>query len=221
MKERKDQMKPQLFAIGRVLGILLPFVFSACLPQSAPPKPFYYYTLDYPSPELDLGSQLPVVLRVERFSVSPPFNSQRIFYGDKGPYRNAYAHHQWIAAPSELLPFLLARDLRATQAFRAILTPDNSLVPTHLLSGWVEEFLELDQTATWQACLRLNITLIAADEPDPSRRILLQKPYDAQAPCAEKTPAALAQAMGVATGKVSSAVIQDVYEVLSMLSSVR
>jgi ABC-type uncharacterized transport system auxiliary subunit len=214
-------MNPRVFAIGCVLGIIVPFAFAACLPQSAPPKPFYYYTLDYPSPELDLGSHLPVVLRVERFSVSPPFNSQKIFFADKGPYRNAYAHHQWIAAPSELLPFLIARDLRATRAFRAILTPDNSLVPTHLLSGWIEEFLELDQAATWQASLRLNITLIAANEPDPSRRILMQKRYEAQAPCGEKTPAALAQAMGAATGKVSSEVIQDVYDVLSGLSSIR
>ena len=221
-KERKNSMKPPvLLTVVRVVCVLMPIFLSACLPQSSPPKPFYYYTLDYPSPEVRLGSQLPVVLRVERFSVSPPFNSQRIYYSDKGPYRNAYAHHQWIAAPSDLLPFLIARDLRDTHAFHGILTPDTALVATHMLSGWVEEFLELDHDSAWQASLRLNITLIAAQDPDPSRRILLQKTYTAKAPSNEKTPAGLARAMSVATAEVSCNIIQDVYKTLAEHSTPR
>jgi ABC-type uncharacterized transport system auxiliary subunit len=152
---------------------------------------------------------------VERFSVSPPFNSQRIIYADKGLHRNAYAHYQWIAAPGELLPFLMARDLGSTKAFHGVLTPDNSLVPTHILSGWIEEFLEKDQVSARQASLRLNITLINALESDPGRRILLQQSYNAQARCEDKKPASLAEAMSTAMAQVSAAVIQDVYRVLA------
>ena len=202
-------------SIGFFVCSALAAIFWGCMPQSSPPKPFYYYTLDYPPPAITLGNVLPVVLRVERFSVSPPFNSQRIFYSEKGPERNAYAYQQWIAAPSDLLPFLVARDLRSTQAFKGVLTPDSNLAATHFLSGWVQEFLEIDSAATWHASLILNITLIDASQPDPTRRILMQQRYNAQALCRAKTPAALAEAMSAAMAEVSSALMRDVYKVLS------
>jgi ABC-type uncharacterized transport system auxiliary subunit len=201
--------------IRNFLLLLVPLLCSACMGNSRPPQPIYYYTLDYESPAVSLAPQLPCALRVERFSASPPFNSQRIIYSHSGLQRNAYAYHQWIAAPGELLSFFIARDLRHCGGFRAVLPPDTALSATHSLYGWVEEFIEKDDASQWQAAATLHITLIFNRDPDPTRKILLQKRYHASAPCSAQTPEAVAEAMSQTVAQISQAVIKDVYSRLS------
>ena len=115
-----------------LLCIML-LLLSACMHSATTSNPVYYYTLDYATPAGSFSRRLPDVLRVDHFSASPPFNTQRIIYADKGLHRNAYAHHRWIAPPAELLSYLLARDLQDSNAFQAVLAPDNSLPATHII----------------------------------------------------------------------------------------
>ncbi|MCP4745096.1 MAG: hypothetical protein GY874_02990 [Desulfobacteraceae bacterium] len=198
-------------------AILILLCFStlfACLPKSKAPQPVYYYTLDYTSARLKPDTQLPVVIRVDRFSVSPPYNSKQIIYADKDLHRNTYPNFQWIASPGELLAYLLTRDLRQTKAFKAILTPDAASTATHSLMGWVEEFLEKDDPAIWKASLVLHITLMDLNQSNPGKSILMQKTYSASAPCRQKKPAALALAMSQAMASVSKKIIADSYSIL-------
>ena len=198
-----------------ILLLILPtLMVSGCMGQSAPTKPIYYYTVDYEPQGAVTGESLPWILRVHRFSVSPPFNSQRMIYADKGLHRNGYGYHQWIASPGELLPYLLARDLKHSRSFQAVLTPDAALQATHNVLGWVEQFVEQDAANPRQAFVRLHITLISALETDPSRRVLLQKSYQAKAACMDKTPGALAQAMSDAVAAINQAVVQDLQKQL-------
>ncbi|RJQ87939.1 MAG: hypothetical protein C4519_00115 [Desulfobacteraceae bacterium] len=192
--------------------ILLP---SACMRPSSAPRSVHYYTLNYPGAVVPIERALPLVLRVERFNAAPPFNSQRIIYADKGSHRNAYTYFQWVAAPGELIAFFLARDLKHSRGFQAVLTPDTALAPTHTVTGWVEEFLEEDFSEPAQACASIHLLLIDARNPDPLRRILLQKSYRAKAPCGSKTPAALSEAMSAVMAELSVLMIQDIYERLS------
>ena len=201
--------------IRNCLLLLLPLLCSACMGNSRPSQPIYYYTLGYESPAGSLAPQLPCTLRVERFSASPPYNSQRIIYSHQGLQRNAYAYQQWIAAPGELLPFFFARDLRRSGGFQAVLPPDAALSATHGLYGWVEEFIEQDDAAGWQAAATVHLTLISNRDHDPTRKILLQKRYNAAAACNAKTPEALAEAMSRVVEKISQALIKDVYHRLS------
>lgn len=199
--------------IVRIFFIAL--LLSGCsLPQSKP-QPVYYYTLDDTPLTLDLPQRLPVVVRVERFTANPPFDTQRIIYGDKGLHRNTYANFKWIAPPGELLAYALARNLLQSNGFQAVLTPHAASPPTHAIHGFLEVFLEEDYTHPAQASLRLSITLIDARQPDPINRILLQKTYSAKAPCDDKTPAALAQAMSAATVRINTEIIRDVYQRLA------
>ena len=202
----------------RIGGYLLPFVvlfmLAACA-GSKTDKPTYYYTLDYPSPAPKESLKLPHVLRVDRFAATPPFHTQRIIYADKGLHRNAYAHFQWIAAPGEMLAFFLGRDLRSSEAFKAVLSPDATVLPSHIIKGWVETFLEEDFTSRGQASLKLSITLMDARETDVSRRVIFQKSYAAKRECAAMTPAALAVAMSEAAAQISTQMVQDIYDALS------
>jgi ABC-type uncharacterized transport system auxiliary subunit len=191
-----------------LLLLLLP---AGCMHPSS--VPVYYYALDYPSAPLKSAKRpLPFVLRVERFTAPPPFNSPRIVYSDKGLHRNVYAHFQWVAAPGELIAYGLARDLNMSQAFRAVLAPDSALSPTHTISGWVEEFLEKDSCEPAQASAKIHISLTDARNPDPLQRILFQKSYSAEAPCASKTPAGMAEAMSRVMAELSASITRDIYQ---------
>jgi ABC-type uncharacterized transport system auxiliary subunit len=195
--------------------VIIALTASACMRTPSGSKPMYYYTLEYaPRPER-FPRPLPCVLRVERFTATPPFNTQRIIYADKGLHRNAYAYFQWIAPPGELLAFALSRDLRQTQGFQAVWTPDGASPATHIVTGWVEEFIEEDFSQPAQASLRLSIALIDARQSDPVQRILFQKTYSAKAACDDRTPAALSVAMSTATAQISAAIAEDIYRNLT------
>jgi ABC-type uncharacterized transport system auxiliary subunit len=188
---------------------------TGCMGNASAPSTVYYYTLDYTSEAPSAPSRLPVVLRVNRFTVSPPFNTQRIVYAEKNLHRNTYAYHHWIAQPGELLSYLLARDLDYCDGFRAVLPADAAQPATHDVYGWVEEFIEIDDHSPWQASISVHITLASALDPDASRRILMQKRYSLKTDCKAKTPAALAQAMSVAVASIYKEVVHDIHSRLN------
>lgn len=200
-----------------VLVIILTclIVLTGCIGNASTPSTVYYYTLDYKSKAPNAPSRLPVVLRVNRFSVSPPFNTQRIVYAEKNLHRNTYAYHHWIAQPGELLSYLLARDLDYSDGFQSVLPADTTQPATHDVYGWVEEFIEIDDHNPWQASITVHITLASALDPDASRRILMQERYSQKADCKAKTPAALAQAMSEAVASIYKEVVHDIYSRLN------
>lgn len=198
-----------------VITLCCILVLTGCIGNASTPSAVYYYTLDYQSQAPNAPLRLPVVLRVNRFSVSPPFNTQRIVYAEKNLHRNTYAYHHWIAQPGELLSYLLARDLDGFDGFRAVLPADATQPATHDVYGWVEEFMEKDDHNPWQASIRLHISLASALDPDASRRILMQKRYSQKADCMTKTPAALAQAMSVAVASIYKEIVHDIYSRLN------
>jgi ABC-type uncharacterized transport system auxiliary subunit len=197
--------------IVKGVALICLLLLAGCIGNASAPAAVYYYTLDYKSDAPSPPSRLPLVLRINRFSVSPPYNTQRMVYAEKNLHRNTYAYHHWIAQPGELLSYLLARDLSATNGFRAVLPADATQPATHEVFGWVEEFVEIDHHNPWQASIRVHITLVSAAEPDVSRRIVMQKRYHRQTECNAKTPAALAQAMSLAVASMYQEVVHDIH----------
>ncbi len=202
-------------------AVLFAVLLSACMGNALPPKPIHYYTLNPVEDRPQFDTVLPCILRVERFSVSPPFDSQRIYYADSKSHRNAYASHQWVAPPGLMLPFLLARDLRQSNGFRAVWTPDAAPAATHSVHGWVEEFIEEDDTPQWQASAVIHLTLISNLDPDPISKVMLQKVYRATAPCRKKSPSALAEAMSLAVGRIHTAAMKDIHRRLAAAPTVK
>lgn len=199
----------------RLLLILLPaLLLIGCGGRSEQARPMYYYTLDYPAPVAQAAPPLPYALRIERFSAAPPFDTQRIIYADKDLHRNAYASSRWVAPPGDMLAYLLARDLQRANALQSVIAPDAVMTPTHVVKGWVEQFLEEGTTDPAQAAIRVNITLLQADQSDPVARVLHQGTYHARAPLTERNPADLSRAMSLAAGQVMVGIRDDIVEVL-------
>lgn len=195
----------------RVLVLGFSLLLPSCMTLQNPANKVDYYTLEYgPSPPENL-SPLDEVIQVRRFSVAAPYNMTRIVYRDDGFRRKSYDYHKWRANPGDLATYFLLRDMRNSELFRAVLTEDSKMPFSYMLEGSVDEFLEWDAEPSWIAVLTLTVTLMAEKEEDDHRRILYQKTYRDEEPCARKHPAALAEAMSRAMSRISTRITKDIH----------
>ena len=187
------------------------FLLSSCMSFNNPSNKIDFYTLEYDPPKINGLQPLPSVIRTERFSVAPIYNTNRIIYRDKSFQRESYVYYRWRANPGDLVTYFLGRDITDSGLFKAVLPYDSRFPFAYMLTGSVDEFLEWDMKQSWEAVLALSITLIDEREPDISKRIIFQKTYRAQEPCQRKNPHALAVAMSQAMSRVSEEIIKDTY----------
>lgn len=195
-----------------LLGISL--LSGGCLNLKQPSHKIEFYTLEYDPPKIAHFKPLPFVIRLERFSAAPEYNSNRIIYRDKSFKRDAYVYYRWRTNPGDLVTSSLSRDIKQSGLFKAILSYDSRLPSSYLLEGSVDEFFEWDAEERWEAILSISITLMAENEQDSSKRVLFQKNYHAKEPCKQKNPRALAEAMSQAMSKVSREIIETLYTCL-------
>jgi len=194
-----------------VLFLGLSLIFCACLSLKQPRNKIEFYTLEYDLPKLADLKPLPLVIRLERFSVAPIYNTNRIIYRDQSFKREEYAYYKWRANPGDLVTYFLNRDIRNSGLFKAVLPYDSQSASTHRLEGTVDEFFEWDTEEDWKAVLSISITLMADTEPDISKRIIFQKSYGATKAFKQKHPRALAKSMSQAMAEISGKIIEDIY----------
>jgi len=195
-----------------LLGILI--FLGACFNLKQPSHKIEFYTLEYDPPQLTGLKPLPFVIRVERFSVAPEYNSSRIIYRDKSFTRDTYVYYRWRANPADLVTSFLSRDAQQSGLFKAVLPYDSRFPSSFLLEGSVDEFFECDTEERWEAVLSVSITFMKKNEPGSNKKILFQKHYHAREPCDRKNPRALAEAMSRAMSAVSKEIIESLYTCL-------
>jgi cholesterol transport system auxiliary component len=198
-----------------ILLLCLTLSLAACLKLKQPKNKIEYYTLEYDPPVVENHHPLPQVIRVQQFSVSPVYNSNRIIYRDKSYKRQAYSYHRWRANPARFVTYYLSRDLKESGLFKAVLPGDSRIAPAYLVEGSVDDFLERDGENAWEAVLSVSIVFMDEKQTDISQKILFQKTYHASKPCKQKNPRALAKAMSLAMSEISSNIIHDLYNYLA------
>jgi len=202
------KMKIFLFCLSAFL------IIAGCIDLKQPKNKIKYYTLEYSSPKITGLKPLPFTLKIERFSVAPTYNTNRIIYGKQSFKRDEYFYYKWRSNPGDLVTYFLSRDIRESGLFRAVLPQGSGFPFSYLLEGSVDEFFELDAQERWNAVLSITITLMAANEPDVIKSILFQKSYRVKKPCKHKNPQGLARAMSLSMGEISREVIKDIYSLL-------
>ena len=204
------------FAI--IILMMFSMVLGGCVTLKQPSMKIEYYTLEYDalSPGEDTNLEpVQAVLRVERFGIAPVFNTDRIIFRDQDFKRTSYSYHKWKANPADMVAYFLSRDLRRSGLFTAVV-PHVSVTPhTHIVEGFVDEFLELDSKDDWAAVLSVNVTLMTVGEPDISKKIIFQQRFSARKKCIDKLPEALAQAMSEAMAEVTKEICIAVHKALS------
>jgi len=194
-----------------LLFLSLPVLFGSCVSLKQPINKIEYYTLEYPPPPMETLNPLPHVIRIDRFTVAPPYNTTQIIYRDQSFKRNAYVYYRWQTNPGATVTTLLNRDIKNSGLFKAVLDAGSRCSPSYMIEGTVDEFFEWDTHIAWKAILTVNIILIEKDNIDIKNTILFQKTYRKAEICKRKQPKALAEAMSQALSKISEEIIKDVY----------
>ena len=197
------------------LFLSLPILFGACVSLKQPVNKIEYYTLEYPSPQIKTLHPLPYVIRMDRFTVAPPYNTSQIIYRDQSFKRNAYVNYRWQTNPGATVTTLLKRDIKNSGLFKAVLNPGSRFSSQYMIEGTVDEFFEWDTKNAWKAILTVSIILTEKNKNDIKNRILYQKTYRKAEICQQKQPKAVAEAMSQALSKISEEMIIDVYDCLN------
>jgi ABC-type uncharacterized transport system auxiliary subunit len=199
----------------RSLILLVLFSCCACSSLKQPGQKIDYYTLEYEPPQVQGIATLPFVLKVERFSVSPMYNTLQIIYRDRSFRREAYPYERWRAGPGDLVTYYLSRDFKHSDLFRAVAPHESRVEPSLIMEGSVDEFFEWDSDDGWKAVLTVSTVLLSHPEPDPSKRIIFQKTFHAVKPCRKRNVASLSEAMSEAMAEVSAQVIRTTVQHLA------
>ncbi len=202
------------------LLIVLCLVFSGCVGPSHPVQDVSYYTFAYDPPQAAADSNLAVVLQIDPFSAAPLYDTERLVYQPEPYQRNVYHYHRWQSNPAELVTHYLARDMKASGRFAAVLTDTGRLSATHVVSGTVDEILEHDTRNGWQAIIGLTVTLSKVGEPQADKAIIFQKSYRKSELSTSQGPSSVVAAMSTAMAAVSESVIADVFAALSEMETV-
>jgi ABC-type uncharacterized transport system auxiliary subunit len=197
-----------------LLFFSLPILFVACVSLKQPVNKIEYYTLEYPPPQIKLLDPLPHVIRMDRFTVAPSYNTSQIIYRDQSFKRNAYVYYRWQTNPGATVTTLLKRDIKNSGLFKAVLNPGSRFSSPYMIEGTVDEFFEWDTQNAWKAILTVSIILTEKNKNDIKNRILYQKTYRKAEICQQKKPKAVAEAMSQALSKISEELIIDVYDCL-------
>ena len=197
-----------------LLFLGLPILFGACVSLKQPVNKIEYYTLEYPSPQFRALNPLPHVIRMDRFTTAPTYNTSQIIYRDRSFKRNAYVYYRWQTNPGAIVTTLLNRDIKNSGLFKAVLDPGSRFSSSYIIEGTVDEFFEWDTQNAWKAILTVSIVLAEKNKNDIKNRILFQKSYRKAEICQQKNPKSVAEAMSQALSIISEEMIIDVYDCL-------
>ncbi len=197
-----------------LLFLCLPILFGACINLKQPVNKIEYLPLEYPPPQTGTLKPLPHVIRMDRFTVAPTYNTSQIIYRDRSFKRNAYVYYRWQSNPGALVTALLSRDIKNSGLYKAVLNPDSRFSSSFMIEGSVNEFFEWDTQDAWKAILSVSIVLMEKNKIDISNRVLFQKTYRKTEVCQQKKPEAVAEAMSRALSKISEEMIKDIYNCL-------
>ncbi|MHB8109958.1 MAG: ABC-type transport auxiliary lipoprotein family protein [Syntrophorhabdaceae bacterium] len=182
-------------------------ILAGCFGRTKPPYVIDQYTLDYPSPGGDSSLKpLGELIRVERFSVAPGFNSTSMAI-KSGQYRyDAYDYSRWRVNPGDMVTGFMLRDITRSGIFKGTYCYYDSDLSRYILDGYIDEFGE---TSDGKAMIGVRITLIDTNQKNPVEQIVFQKRYDQSSPMGERSPEALAAGLSDAMKQISGRIITD------------
>jgi len=196
--------------------IFLLFTPASCMNLKQPNPEIEHYTLEYDSPVYSGKEQLPCIIKLENFKISPLYDTTGIIYRKDAFERDAYTYYRWSVNPADIITYLIGRDLKNSGLFKGVLLPgERDKGITFRLGGIVDEFYEFDGDKEWSGVLSLSITLTPERKAKKAGMEMFQKTYSVTEKCEKKNPASLAGALSKAMEKVSREISDDLCEFIS------
>ncbi len=212
MKSRKKG--PRMMSMRRsALLLAAACLFASCALFSPATPSLQTFRLDYPAPAPLAETAPAAVLRLAPFGIAAAYDQPGFVYRD-GPYElGVDYYHRWIAAPQDLITDLVARDLAAVRVVAAVLQGPSGVPAQYELSGQIEA-LEETPSGGCTAALRLRALLVRLPDSGP-RAVVFEEVFSAEAPCAAGDPASFAEALSLATQRVSASLLARIAAALA------
>lgn len=178
-----------------LLGCVALAVASAGCAGPAPRD--HLYRLEVATPARS-GPTLPGVLEVERFTSDDVLRKRAMLRAEPGsPEVTPYGYHLWVNSPTLVLQRTLADYLRAAGAAQTVTTPDAGETEDWHVTGHLRRF---DQVTGPEPTVIVEMELRLRRRHSPKSTV--QQVYRAEAPAADASPRAAADAFGSAVGTI-------------------
>ena len=203
---------PSLFAGSRWLiqrGALLLLVFlSGCvsLEKSYPDRRYFALEL---APGKTPNSTSDRILSVASLRISPRYADRSFVYRTSTAAYEADFYNQFLTAPDSMIAEELRKGLAASELFKYVVGPSNSLQPNYVLEGSINA-LYGDFRDPKQAAGVLSIRFVFFDAPNETPgSVLFQKNYSRRIPFKTRTAAALMTAWNEALTQILTDLTAD------------
>ena len=192
-------------ATFRLLLAGSPALLAACtgslLPKPTPPPARFTLDGGVPGAPARTAAADAPVLTVEVPRAAPGYDSRRMVYLRRPQELEAFAFHEWVATPAQMLAPLLVRAMQAGGAFRVVISS-----PTTAAVGWrlETELLRLHQDFM-QRPSRVRLGLRAVLLDGATRQAVAWREFDISVDAAADGPVAGALAAQAAAQQGAAA----------------
>lgn len=186
-------------------------LIAGCFGRTKPPYVIDQYTLDYTSAVTAKGpAQFDELIRVERFSVAPAFNTTAMVIKTR-PYRyDTYNYSRWRVNPADMVSGFILRDITGAGLFKGTYSSYDSDLSRYILDGHIDEFCESTETSPDKALLSVRVTLLDTAQKNPVEQVVFQKQYTHSVPTGGHSPDGLAAGLSEAMKKLSEQIVGDI-----------
>jgi cholesterol transport system auxiliary component len=170
--------------------ILIALTAAGCLNlnKSYPEKRLF--VLDVGTPQQETPSNSAIVIKINKFRVSPLFTGRAMVYRVADLQYESDFYDEWFIAPGALVTQQFHEWLSRTGRFRFVLLGTNHIESTHRLQGSVAEFYGDYRLAESPKAI-FGIELLLFDELN-ERRAIFRRTYHQEVPLVDRSPEALA-----------------------------
>jgi cholesterol transport system auxiliary component len=119
------------------------------------------FVLDVGAPHQEAPSNGAIVLKINKFRVSPLFAGRAMVYRVADLQYESDFYHEWFVAPGTLVTQQMQHWLSRSAGIQLVIAGTNHVEPTHLLEGTVTEFYG-DFRADPRAVFGLELQLLDA-----------------------------------------------------------
>jgi len=193
---------------------LLVSLLTGCVGTARPPLEIHRYALEYPAPAFKEKQPLNVAIRINDFEMARSFKSRGMVYRTKAFLYGEDAYNRWRVPPSEMISDLFARDLRNCGLYQGVFSSNDGENTRYQLSGYIDEFYEMEEGGGSRAVLALTVSLIDTARPERTGRTIFQKAYRSVQKMEKKGADPFARAMSRGLESTSSEIILDVHQAI-------
>ena len=164
------------------------------------------FVLDVGAPPHEAPSKAALVLKINKFRISPLFAGRAMVYRIADLQYESDFYDEWFVAPATLVTLQAQHWLSASGGIQLVLLGLNHVEPTHLLEGTVTEFYG-DFRGSPQAVFGLDLHLLDAGQ---ERKVFFRRSYHQEVPLTDRSSEALARGLTEALRTVLIEIANDI-----------